>query len=157
MMIARLKAIGAAVLVVATLAGLATVPGRVDGPATRAPTLGIAPDRERAIPRRRRRTGRRRPARVRRSSSAAACSGRTASRRRARPCTRSPLARVRMTAEPILRSESRPGRHVPFRSSPRAAFDDATGKTPWSTLTVLASAEGLGPDWVELHDPPRDD
>ena len=58
------------------------------------------------------------------------------------------------SAEPILRA--RVAQDGTFRFAiTRKAFDDATGATPWSMLTVLATADGLGPDWVEVHDPPE--
>jgi protocatechuate 3,4-dioxygenase beta subunit len=60
------------------------------------------------------------------------------------------------SAEPILRA--RAARDGTFRFAiTREAFDEATGEEPWSTITVLASTDGLGPDWVDLHRPPDED
>ena len=59
-------------------------------------------------------------------------------------------------AEPILRAKAAQDGTFRFAIA-REAFDDVTGRSPWSMLTVLASAEGLGLDWVEVHDPPRDE
>jgi len=40
----------------------------------------------------------------------------------------------------------------------RDAFDTATGgEDSWSSITVLAAADGLGPDWVELSRPPNEE
>ena len=156
MMIARLKAIGAAVLAIATLAGLAGVLT-----ASMAGNEGTRPSGSRPIvkevpaPLARRRSGesrRRGDDRLPRPRARR----RTASRRRARPFLRSLLARARMTPSRSLRAKAAQDGTFHFVIT-REAFDEATGKTPWSTLTVLASAEGLGLDWVEVHDPPRDE
>ena len=60
------------------------------------------------------------------------------------------------SAEPILRAKAAADGTFRFTIT-REAFEAATDQTPWSMLTVLASADRLGPAWVEVHDPPRDE
>ena len=55
--------------------------------------------------------------------------------------------------EPVLRARATADGTFRFTLT-RSEFDDAIGRGPWSTVTVLAAAEGLGPDWVELRKPP---
>ncbi len=56
-------------------------------------------------------------------------------------------------AEPVLKS--RAGADGSFRFTlPRAELAGAGVDRPWSMVTVVADADGLGPDWVELKQPP---
>ena len=40
---------------------------------------------------------------------------------------------------------------------PKADFDAVVGHGPWDTVTILAVADGLGPDWVELRSPAEEE
>jgi RNA polymerase sigma factor (sigma-70 family) len=58
-------------------------------------------------------------------------------------------------AEPILKAKANDKGTFHVTLS-KAEFDDAIDRSQWATVTVLATAEGLGPDWVELRRPPGD-
>ncbi len=60
---------------------------------------------------------------------------------------------IRERAEPILKAKTNDKGSFRVTLS-KAEFDDAIGRGPWATVTVLATAEGLGPDWVELRKVP---
>jgi RNA polymerase sigma factor (sigma-70 family) len=59
-------------------------------------------------------------------------------------------------AEPVLRARADTDGTFRF-TLPRAELDEAVGRSPWATFTILAASEGLGPDWVELRQPPHED
>ncbi len=155
MMIARLKAIGAAVLAIATLAGLAGVLT-----ASMAGNEGTRPSGSRPIVKEV-------PAPLLAEGPEKAGVDETIVFRGrvlgpdGKPAAGAAISTVAPRpgeddAEPIARAKAAQDGTFHFVIT-REAFDEATGKTPWSTLTVLASAEGLGLDWVEVHDPPRDE
>ena len=151
MMLARLKTVAAAALVVATLAGLASGlaamgigddgprpagSGRVakDDPATRA-----APDR------------------------ATAGEGETIAFRGhvqapdGKPAVGASVYTVAPRSggdrtEPILRAKTDSDGGYRF-VIPREEFGAVAEAGPWAAFTVLAVAKGLGPDWVELKQP----
>ena len=76
-----------------------------------------------------------------------------------RPATRAAiytmLPSARESVVPILRANT--GADGQFRFTlPQAEFDDAVSG-PSRALTILALAEGLGPDWIDLRQPPDGD
>ena len=156
MMIAKLKLAGAAALSVGVLtcvaSGLApwwpAVPMDYRRRQLRPMTTAFHP-RER--PARLGAASRRRRPRTRKRSSlsTAGCSDRMDGRRRGRPSTRCcPAAEDRSNRS----SGRKPAPTAQFRfTMPRADFDAVVGHGPWDTVTILAVADGLGPDWVDLQ------
>ncbi len=152
MMIARLKAIAAAVLAIAMLAGLATGlaatrtgdDGERPSPSRRIVTDGPAPqagaDRAKAG-----------------EGEMITFRGRVLAPD-GKPAAGAGLYTVATRsaegwAEPVLKS--RAGADGSFRFAlPRAELDGAGVDRPWSMVTVVADADGFGPDWVELKEPP---
>jgi len=59
---------------------------------------------------------------------------------------------IRERAQPVLRTKAEVDGTFRF-TMPKAELGDAVGRGPWATLTLLATAEGFGPDWVELTKP----
>ncbi len=60
---------------------------------------------------------------------------------------------IRERAEPVLKAKAnaKGSFHVTLS---KAEFDDVISRGPWATITLLATAEGLGPDWIELRKVP---
>jgi RNA polymerase sigma factor (sigma-70 family) len=59
---------------------------------------------------------------------------------------------IREPAQPVLRTNAEVDGTFCF-TMPKAELGDAVGRGPRATLTLLATAEGFGPDWVELTKP----
>ena len=152
MMIARLKAIAAAVLAIATLAGLATglAASRTGGDDERpSPSRPIVKDD---------------PAPQAVADRAKAGEGEMIAFRGrvlapgGKPAAGAGIYTVATRssegwAGPVLKT--RAGADGSFRFTlPRAELDGAGVDRPWSMVTVVADADGLGPDWVELKQPP---
>jgi RNA polymerase sigma factor (sigma-70 family) len=155
MMIARLKAVAAVALVVATLTGLATGLG----------AMGIGGDDPRPA-------GTSRAAKVDATpppviGRAKAAEGETLAFRGrvlapdGRPAGGAGVYTVAPRADgnwaaPVLRTRAAADGSFHFDLR-RAELDAAGAGQPWSMLTVLASADGLGPDWVALVNPPDEE
>jgi RNA polymerase sigma factor (sigma-70 family) len=147
MMLARLKAIAAAALVVAAVTGLAA--------------MGIGDDRPR--PAGSQRVSKVDPAPRAATEPAKAVEGETIAFRgwvadpAGKPAagaavyTAAPRA-DRKRVEPVLRAKADADGAYRFTMT-QAEFDAAVGLGPWAALTVLAAADGLGPDWIDLKTP----
>jgi RNA polymerase sigma factor (sigma-70 family) len=155
MMIARLKAAAAALLVVATLTGLASGlaasgmkgddPRPADSP--RVAAVGPAP--------------------LTPAGQAKAGAGDTiAFRGRVLAPGDRPVAGAAVYtigppteadwAAPVLRTRVADDGSFHF-ALPRAEVEDTLARPSWAGFTVLAVADGLGPDWIELKQPPGDE
>ncbi len=56
----------------------------------------------------------------------------------------------RVPSEAVLRAKADADGAFRF-TVPKAEFDGVIGTSPWASLIVLATADGLGPDWVALR------
>ncbi|MHB1561027.1 MAG: hypothetical protein ACYC61_26540, partial [Isosphaeraceae bacterium] len=150
MMLARLRAAAAAVFAVATLAGLAVGVVSAMGKARPDDATPLRAARDAPAPR---------PAagpRKGQEDNAITFRGRVLTPD-GKPAvgagvyTASPRVDIHHV-EPELRA--RTDRDGGFRFTlAREAFQDATA-SPWSALTVLAMADGFGPSWIDVHEPP---
>ncbi len=144
MVLARLKAVAATAVVVAALAGLGT------GLAA----MGIGDDQPRSAG----------PDRVVRADQEKGAEGPTITvRGRVLAPDGKPAAGAGVytiasrpdgdPAEPVLRAKA--GADGAYRFAiPGQEFNAVVEAWPWSALTLLAVADGLGPDWIHLKEPP---
>ena len=58
-------------------------------------------------------------------------------------------------AEPVLKTKTDADAHFRF-TLPKAELENVAWRMPSATFTVLATAEGFGPDWVDLTTPPHE-
>jgi len=64
--------------------------------------------------------------------------------------------RLREPADPVLQAKA--DIDGTFRLTlPKAKLEEVLGRTPWASFTILATADGLGLDWVELRKLPDED
>jgi RNA polymerase sigma factor (sigma-70 family) len=157
MMIARLKIAAAAAIIIGSLTCLATglaamVPATPDAPRAGGPAVAIVGDK---------------PANGNSAGQAKAPEGETLTYQGrvlgpdGKPAAGAALSIVAAgslhePADPVFKTKADANGAFHF-TLPKAEMDKAVALTPWATVTILATAGGLGLDWVELRKPPDED
>ncbi len=157
MMIARLKIAAAAAILIGSLTCLATglaamMPATPDAPRAGAPAVAIVGDK---------------PAHGDSAGQAKAAEGETVTYQGrvlgpdGKPAAGAALSiiapgSVHEPDDPAFKTKADTKGSFHF-TLPKAEMDKAVARTPWATVTILATADGLGLDWVELRKPPDED